>query len=138
MAVFASSDELIRVMRNLWGRIKADKTMHDQLVKSRLSIQFRYREPEATVTVDCSDGENFQVIEGDFPGKPVIEMSMKSDVAHDFWMGRVSIPVAILTGKIVSKGPTPKALALLPVIRPAFDFYPEVLAEAGKSSLAKK
>ena len=57
---------------------------------------------------------------------------MKADVAHEFWMGKVNVPMAIMSGKIVSKGPTPKALALLPAIKPAYAMYPQVLQEVGK------
>jgi len=138
MGVFANSDELLRVMRQLWEGIKHDPSMSDQLVRSKLIVQFRYRDPEGIFTVDCSDGNELKIIEGACDLKPVIEMSMKADVAHEFWMGRVSVPVAILTGKIVSKGPTPKALALLPVIKPAFAFYPDILEQSGKHSTIKR
>lgn len=131
MPVFANSEELTRVMTAIWERIKAEPGMADKLIGSRLVVQFRYRDPDGLITIDCSDGKEMKVIAGPGERKPVIEMSMKADVAHEFWMGRVSVPVAILTGKIVSRGPTPKALALLPVIRPAFAMYPEVLKTAG-------
>lgn len=134
MAVFADSKEVYDVLGTLYDRIKTDPEMSPQLKKSRLVIQFRYRDPEAVFTIDCSDGEHFYVIEGPTDIKPTIEMQMRADVAHDFWMGRISAPVAILTGKIVSKGPTPKALALLPIIRPAFTIYPRILEERGKKS----
>lgn len=135
MSVFANSEELKHLMVNLWNRIKSDPNMSEQLLDSRLIVQFRYRDPEGMLTVDASDGEEVRISWGAGEKKPVIEMSMKADVAHDFWLGRVSVPVAILTGKMVSKGPTPKALALLPVIRPAFAIYPEILREAGKEAL---
>jgi len=134
MAVFGSSEELERVMVALWGRIAADPQMSEQLIRSKLVVQFRYRDPEGILTVDCSNGQGITVIWGSGPNKPIVEMSMKADVAHDFWCGRVSVPVAILTGKIASKGPTPKALALLPVIRPAFALYPDVLREVGSKA----
>ncbi len=133
--VFTSSEELERILMDLWGRIKSDPSMSGELVRSKLIVQFRYREPEGCLTVDGSDGQELKLVWGQYDKKPTIEMSMKADVAHEFWMGRVSVPVAVLTGKMVSKGPTPKALALLPVIRPAFNIYPEVLKQAGKEAL---
>jgi hypothetical protein len=122
-------------MKALWIRIREHEGMSKQLIDSRLIVQFNFREPEGQITIDCSDGQQMIITTGPTDVKPVIEMVMKSDVAHEFWMGRVSIPVAILTGKIVSKGPTPKAMALLPVIRPAFAIYPEVLEQHGKKTL---
>lgn len=122
-------------MTAIWERIKADPSMSEQVIRSKLVVQFRYRDPEGLITIDCGDGQEMKIIAGPWEGKPVIEMSMKADVAHEFWMGKVSVPLAILTGKIVSRGPTPKALALLPVIRPAFTLYPEVLRDSGKEVL---
>ncbi|MGH7867636.1 MAG: hypothetical protein ACREP9_08415, partial [Candidatus Dormibacteraceae bacterium] len=89
--------------------------MSEQLLDSRLIVQFRYRDPEGVLTIDASDGQEMKIKWGPIDEKPVIEMSMKADIAHEFWMRRISVPVAIITGKMVSKGPTPKALALLPV-----------------------
>jgi hypothetical protein len=137
MSVFGNSDELKNVMLTLWGRIKTDADMSEKLLRSRLLVQFRYRDPEGLLTVDASDGVELKLIWGRFDQKPVIEMAMKADIAHEFWMGRISVPVAILTGKMVSKGPTPKALALLPVIRPAFDFYPDVVHEVAGEGARK-
>jgi hypothetical protein len=135
MAVFANSEELYAIMIPLWEAIKADKKMSEQLIRTKMIVQFCYRDPDAVITIDCSKDDHLEIIRGQGPEKPTIEMSMKADVAHEFWMGRVTVPVAILTGKIVSKGPTPKALSLLPVIRPAFSIYPRILEQAGKQAL---
>ena len=132
MAYFASTAELDRVMDLLWHRIKADPDMSHKLIETKLVVQFKYRDPESSLTIDCSDGQNMNIIIGKSDIKPIIEMSMKADIAHEFWMGKINVPLAIMSGKIVSKGPTPKALALLPVIKPAYAIYPQVLQEAGK------
>lgn len=131
MAVFKSSEDLHNVMNMLWQRISMSPQMAESLCASRLVVQFRYREPEGLVTIDCSDGNTMKVITGPTTLKPIIEMTMKADVAHDFWRGKVNVPAAIMLGKIASRGPTPKALALLPIIKPAFSLYPEILEDAG-------
>lgn len=134
MAYFSSSDELNQIMELLWNRIKADPEMSKKLLDTKLVCQFKYRDPEGLLTIDCSDGQEMKIIIGPTQLKPVIEMSMKADIAHEFWLGKVNVAMAIISGKIVSKGPTPKALALLPVIKPAYAIYPQVLQEAGKKT----
>ncbi len=134
MSVFTSTDELQQVMEDLWREIKSTPEMAEKLVESRLIVQFRYREPEGLITIDCSDGQEMKIFVGKTELKPLIEMSMKADIAHDFWLGKVNVPMALMMGKIVSKGPTPKALALLPVIKPAYTLYPKVLEIRGKST----
>lgn len=134
MAVFTSTEELQEVMSLLWTEIKDSGDMAEKLIASKLIVQFRYREPEGLLTIDCSDGETMKIITGPTNIKPMIEMSMKADIAHEFWLGKVNVPMALMMGKIVSRGPTPKALALLPVIKPAYNIYPEVLEGKGKNA----
>ena len=125
-AAFSDTESLHRVMTELWNQIKADKAMSDSLLASKLAVRFNYRDPSGQMTIDSRDGKEMKIIAGQSDVKPDVEMDMKSDVAHEFWLGKVSVPMAILTGKIVAKGPVAKALALLPVIKPAFLIYPEV------------
>jgi hypothetical protein len=134
MAYFASTEELNKVMELLWNRIKADPDMSKKLIDAKLIVQFKYRDPDGVLTIDTSDGKSMNIIIGKTDIKPIIEMSMKADIAHEFWQGKTNVPLAIMSGKIVSKGPTPKALALLPVIKPAYALYPQVLQEAGKKT----
>jgi hypothetical protein len=126
MSAYTSTDELHKIMVDLWTAIKDDPSMSGKLLASKLIVQFHYREPDGRMTIDCSDGKSFVITAGDTKVKPVVEMFMKADVAHDFWLGKVNVPVAIITGKIVAKGPVNKALALLPVIKPAYDIYPDI------------
>lgn len=134
MAYFANTDELNKVMDLLWHKIKAHPEMSKHLIDTKLIVQFKYRDPEGLLTIDASDGKEMKIIVGPTNIKPIIEMSMKADIAHEFWLGKINVPLAIMSGKIVSKGPTPKALALLPVIKPAYAIYPEALQEAGKKT----
>lgn len=138
MAVFASSEELLTILTKLWERIRENQDLSQKLTETKMIIQFKYRDPDGMLTIDCSDGKDLKIVTGPTNVKPQIEMSMKADVAHEFWMGRVNVPMAVMTGKIASKGPTPKALAMLPVIKPAYQMYPEVLKQEGKDHLLKK
>jgi putative sterol carrier protein len=132
MAYFANTEELNKVMDVLWHKIKADPDMSQKLLDTKLIVQFKYRDPDGLLTVDGSDGKEMKIIVGKTDIKPTIEMSMKADIAHEFWLGKVNVPLAIMSGKITSKGPTAKALALLPVIKPAYNLYPQALQETGK------
>jgi hypothetical protein len=133
MSVFTSTEELQTVMAELWQEIKKTPDICEKLIASNLIVQFRYREPEGLITVNCGDGRDMNIHIGSTEVKPHIEMSMKADIAHNFWLGKVNLPAALMMGKIVSRGPTPKALALLPVLKPAYDIYSRVLEIRGKS-----
>lgn len=124
MSAFKDTEELNRVMLALWQAIETDMGMSGRLLQSKVSIRFYYREPESQLAIDCSDGEHMKIYVGNTDFKPIVEMFMKSDFAHDFWLGKINVPLALISGKIASKGPVNRALALLPVIKPAFALYP--------------
>jgi len=126
MPAFKDTQELNKVMLALWQAIETDPSMSSSLLGSKVSIRFYYREPDSNLAVDCSDGKQMRVYVGDTEFKPTVEMFMKADFAHDFWLGKVNVPLALISGKIASKGPVNNALALLPVIKPAFAFYPDI------------
>ncbi len=138
MPFFADSNEVKLVMEALWSKIGATPEIADPLLTSRLIVQFHYREPEGRLTVDCSDGQHMEVMWGEYEKKPVVEMFMKADVAHQFWMGKVNVPVYLISGRIVAKGPVNKALSLLPVIQPAFKLYPPIVSDLlGRSMVSE-
>jgi 2-oxoisovalerate dehydrogenase E1 component len=134
MAAFADTEDLYNVMEELWKRIGAHKEISEKLLKTRLVVRFVYREPHGWVTIDGSDGETLKVTVDQCDVKPVIEMRMKSDFAHNFWQGKENPTLALMQGKIVSTGPVNKALALLPAVKPAFSIYNEVIEDLRKAA----
>ena len=134
MSAYANTEELQKIMVDLWNTIKQDPEMSNKLLNSKLIVQFHYREPDGLITIDCSDGVTFLVSSGPTKLKPVVEMFMKADIAHEFWLGKVNVPMALLTGKMMAKGPVNKALALLPAIKPAYSLYPDVYKRYGHKS----
>ncbi len=134
MAVFSSTEELYVVMEELWAWIKNNPEMSTELLKSKLVVRFIYKDPDGCLTIDGSDGEELRIICGDCDLKPDVLMQMQSDFAHQFWLGKVNVAGALISGKIVSKGPVNKALALLPAVKPAWLVYPEIVDAQLKKS----
>ena len=134
MAAFSDTEDLYRVMDELWKRISSDEKISADLLKSRLIVRFVYREPDGWVTIDGSDGETIKVTLADCDTKPIVEMRMKSDFAHNFWQGKENVTVALMQGKIVSTGPVNRALALLPAVKPAFSIYNQVCQDLNKAA----
>ncbi|MDZ4835726.1 MAG: SCP2 sterol-binding domain-containing protein [Candidatus Melainabacteria bacterium] len=134
MSVFSSTEELYVVMEELWFWIKNNPEMSAELLKSKLVVRFNYKNPDGCLTVDGSDGKELRITSGECELKPDVVMQMQSDFAHQFWLGNVNVPVALISGKIVSRGPVNKALALLPTIKPAWQIYPGIAEEKLKKS----
>jgi putative sterol carrier protein len=62
-------------------------------------------------------------------------MSMAADTAHRFWLGKVNVTVALARGQIKAKGPVAKILKLVPLMKPVFPRYEQMLEEAGRKDL---
>ena len=131
MSAFSDSEQLYRVMLSLWQRIKENPEMSQKLLASGLIVRFNYKEPDGVITIYCSDKVNMRVYADKCEVKPIVEMDMKSDFAHSFWLGQENVAMAMLQGKFTSKGPMQRALALLPCVQPAFKIYPQVRQEVG-------
>jgi 2-oxoisovalerate dehydrogenase E1 component len=135
MPVFDSTDQLYRVMGRLFDEIASRPEIADALVEAKMVVRFRWRDPEGEATIDLRSAPIRSTM-GPSGIEPDVEMIQSADVAHRFWLGLLNVPQAIATRQVVSKGSVPKALKLLPAIKPAFDLYRQVLEDEGLGHLA--
>lgn len=122
---------------------KVDPQVGGKIAKSGIIIQFRYTDPEAITTINAKDkptqpGAFVDVIHGPCDLKPEITMTMKADVSHAFWHGKVNLVSALSKKQIIAVGPIPKILKLLPAVQPLYKQYPELLKEKGYGNLVLK
>lgn len=124
MATFNTTDQLYQVLGGFFKLLSDDPQIGPKLMGSRLKLRFNYREPEAAIYIDLS-GETIRIAPGNITDTADIEMNMKADTAHKFWQGEVNLVIALARREITAKGPIPKILKLLPIIKPAYKLYPE-------------
>jgi len=132
--VFSDSAMLYDVLVDFYERLKAHPEIGPSLSKTNLCVQFVYKNPAGTITVDAT-GDELRIIAGDFDGKPEVTMTMDADFAHRFWLGKANLVTALTRRQVSAKGNVPKTIKLLPVLNPAFDLYPKFLEEKGLSHL---
>jgi hypothetical protein len=130
MPVFKDAEQLYDVLGGLITRLKDDPVIGPAVLKSGLIIRFKYSEPESEITIDASKAPA-EILFGPCDRTPVVDMSMKADTAHQFWLGKVNLVAALTRGTMVAKGPVPAIMKLLPVISPAYKLYPVILKEKG-------
>ena len=143
MGIFRDSQQFYACVGELMDRAKSDPRVGPKIAKSGIIIQFRYTDPEAMTTINARDkptqpGAFIDVIHGACSLKPDVTMTMKADVSHAFWHGRVNLVAALAKKQIVAVGPIPKILKLLPAITPLYQTYPALLRERGFSALMLK
>lgn len=143
MAVFRDSRQFYETVGELMDRAKKDPVVGPKIAAAGVVIQFRYTEPDAVTTVNARDkptqpGAFCDVIHGPCDLKPDLILSMKADVSHAFWHGKINLLGAITKGEIKVQGPLPKILKLLPAVEPLYKIYPALLREKGYGSLVLK
>jgi putative sterol carrier protein len=122
MPVFKDTNNLYEVLGGFWKALYEKPEFSNSLKESDVQIKFEISDPNATLWVG-PDGVEF----GDQPLKADVTMQLGGDVCHAFWMKDLSLPVALAMRKIKSKGNIAKIMKLLPVLKPAYEMYPEYM-----------
>jgi hypothetical protein len=140
MPTFRDSQQFYACVGELMDRAKRDPRIGPKIAKSGIIIQFRYQQPDALTTIDArgkptQPGAFVDVINGPCALKPDVVMTMKADVSHAFWHGKVNLVAALAKRDIIASGPIPKILKLLPAIAPLYQMYPALLREKGLGNL---
>ena len=134
MATFESSEKLREVLGGFFEYLVTHPEVGPKLLASKMVLKFNYSEPALSITVDLT-GDHAVITYNDGEKKAEVEMNMKADLAHRFWFGKVNLVMALARREMTAKGPIPKILKLLPVIKPTYEIYPKYLQERGLASL---
>jgi hypothetical protein len=130
MGYFKDEDEVYRFIGRLFQELIEDPELGPRFQNANTVVQYQLRDPEALISVRMLQDEPLRVDLGPTDLDPEVTMSMDADTAHGFWIGRVNVTVALARGQIKAKGPVAKILKLVPLVKPAFPRYKEIL-EAG-------
>ncbi len=131
MAEFRSGKEFREVMDQVFTLMSTDPEMGPQLRDARVPQRFEFPDQDAVVniTYDDSGGDhNLRWVWSDeVDWKPQVEMTMDSDVANKYFQGKENVPMALARRRIKSSGDVKAALKLMPITKPVFDQYRELV-----------
>ena len=134
VAYFSDVQTVYDCMSDLFHRLSQDPDILEKALESKLIVNFVFRDPEGEVWIDCT-GDDLVLIPGKQDLTADATLIMDMDVAHRFWLGKLNLIKSLTGGEIESKGSVPRLLKLMPVIKPVFKIYPEVLKEKGLESI---
>lgn len=129
MAVFDSTDTMYKILGGLFERLVRDPSVGPKFIESNIIIKFSISSPDGEIWLSPNNGG--EVICGPSGLSPTIEMTLGGDTCHKFWLQEISMPIALAKGLIKAKGPLPKVLKLLPLLKPAYAAYPGIARENG-------
>jgi hypothetical protein len=122
MAVFENTQKMYEVLGSLFETLLKDPDAGPKYVNSGIIIKFAINNPDGAIWLT----DEGTVVCGDCDKKATIEMTLSGDTCHRFWLQDVSLPIALSKGLIKAKGPMPKVLKLLPLLKPAYAAYPAI------------
>ena len=135
MAYFKDAQEVYETIGKLFVDLAEDEELAPKFRKANTIVRYEYRQPESIITVRLQEGQPGDVDFGESGMEPEVVMSMEADTAHRFWLGQVNVTVALARGQIKAKGPVAKILKLVPLTKPIFPRYRQMLEEADRKDL---
>lgn len=127
MSTFPSSEMAAEVFGRLFTVLLDDEEFVERARKEELSVRLVHTKPDCRIFVSPQG----VVVGEESPQTAAITLRMSCDTAHALWMGRLLVPVAIATGRLRIRGKVARVLELVPMLRPAFDCYPDIAAASG-------
>ena len=135
MSVFKDDQEVYQYIGKLFQDLGDDDELGPKFRKADTIVQYKYSNPDSVITVRMQEGQSGDVDFGDTSMEPEIVMAMEADTAHKFWLGKVNVTMALAKGQMKAKGPVAKILKLVPLVKPAFPRYREMLEKDGREDL---
>jgi hypothetical protein len=129
MGYFQSAEHVKQGLGGFFQCLADDPEMGPRLLASNLVLRFFYANPDASLTVDLS-GDQLRLGYDETDTKADVTMWMEAQVAHRYWLGEIPLPIALARRQIRAKGPIPKILKLLPIIKKAHSMYPAYIEKS--------
>jgi len=122
------------VMDRVFTMMSTDPEMGPKLRDAETPQRFEFPDIDLVVNItaaaDVVDGQNL-VWEwsDDVDWEPEVKMAMDSDVANRYFQGKENVAMAIARRRIKTSGNVKKALALIPITKPVYAKYREMLEQ---------
>lgn len=127
MPVFESTEKMYEVLGGLFNLLMSNEDVLTKYLEANITICYEINDPKGQIWLSPAHG----VVCGACDAKPDIIMTLSGDSCHNFWLKKLSLPVAIATRKIKTKGPINKIMKMLPMLKPAHEAYPELARKHG-------
>ena len=132
MPSFKSADECREVIGRVFELMSRDPEMGPKLRDADTPQRFEFPDLDLVVNVTAAaDGDSGDYLtwvwSDDVDWEPEVVMTMDSTVANRYFQGKENIAMAVARRRIKTSGNVKKALALVPVTKPVFKLYREML-----------
>jgi hypothetical protein len=137
---YRDADHLYEIYGYFMKEILTDDKIGPKMAKSGIVIKFIYTDPDCEVTIDLKNPPKEEGFYGTYYLGPCdvkedVWSKQKADFSHSFWHGHENPVAAVTRGHVKQGGKITAMMKLLPVVRPSFKRFPEILKEMGYDDL---
>ena len=134
MAYFNDEQDVYRYLGGVFRLADEQPEVGPKLRAANITLQLNYSDPAASLTVRFQDP--VEVVDGGQDEDADVKLSMPADVANKYWRGEYNLAVGMAKGKVKAKGPVNKILKLVPLCKPLFPVYREMVADKDAAAVA--
>jgi hypothetical protein len=134
-ASFASPEEFREVMDRVFGLMDSDPELGRRLQDADVPQRFEFTDLGMVVNVrpaavagDEAGHHLYWEWTDDIPWAPRVRMTMSSEIANRYFQGCENVAVAIARRRISTSGDVQAALSLIPITKPLYARYRELVA----------
>ena len=131
MTPFRSPEEFREVMDRTFALMSEDPEMGPRLRDADCPQQFKFPDVEMVVNIRSDSLEEPNLVwewNDQVPREPKVTLEMSSDTANRYFQGRENVAIAIARRRIKAGGDVKAALAIIPITKPLFAHYREMIA----------
>jgi hypothetical protein len=131
MTIFKSETEFREVMDRTFALMRDDAEMGPELRRADTPQRFEFDDLELVVNIRAGGPDEPNLVwewTDDVAWEPKVKMGMSSDTANRYFQGRENIAIAIARRRIKAGGDVKAALAIIPITKPLFARYREMIA----------
>ena len=130
MTAFADAAEFREVMDRTFAMMSSDPDMGPKLRDADAPQRFEFTDVDLVVNIRAGrDGEENLVWEwtDDVDWEPRVRMTMSTETCNRYFQGKENVAMAIARRRIKTGGDVRLALSLIPITKPIYERYREMV-----------
>jgi hypothetical protein len=132
-AEFSGPKQFREVMDRIFTLMSEDPDMGPKLRDADVPQRFEFEDMDMVVNIRASeegeDGNLHWEWSDDVDWKSKVQMKMSSEIANKYFQGKENVAVAIARRRIKTGGDVKAALSLIPITKPVYAQYREVVED---------
>jgi len=131
MSCFHSEQEFREVMDRTFTLMRDDPEMGPQLRDADTPQRFEFTDFDLVVNIRAGGGDEPNLAwewSDEVSWEPKVRMTMSSDTANRYFQGKENVAIAIARRRIKAGGDVKAALAIIPITKPLFAHYRDMIA----------